>query len=86
MPTISAFYGILIRMYWNEHAPPHFHAIYNENEILINIKTLEIIDGNMPNRALSLVLEWSFNNRDELLENWELCQKNQHPHKIDPLL
>lgn len=86
MPTISAFYGILIRMYWNEHAPPHFHAIYNENEILINIKTLEIIDGNMPNRALSLILEWSFNNRDELLENWELCQKNQHPHKIDPLL
>ena len=86
MPTITHFYGILIQMFWSDHAPPHFHALYAEYEVLICIKTLEVLKGNMPRRALSLVLEWASEHRSELLENWELCQKNQHPNNIPPLL
>ena len=85
MPTISAFYGILIQMFWGDHAPPHFHALYAEYEVLIDIHTLEIIRGTMPRRALALVLEWAFQHRTELLEDWQLCEQNQPPKKISPL-
>jgi hypothetical protein len=85
MPTISTFYGILIQMFWNDHAPPHFHALYAEHEVLINIRTLEIFEGSLPRRALALVLEWAQEHRAELLEDWELCARNQHPNKILPL-
>jgi len=54
MPTISAFYGILIQMFWGDHAPPHFHALYAEYEVLIDIRTLEVVRGKMPRRALAL--------------------------------
>ena len=57
MPTISSFYGILIQMFWRDHAPPHFHVLYAEYEALIDIKTLDVIQGDMPPRALALVLE-----------------------------
>ena len=57
MPTISQFFGIIIQMFWREHAPPHFHAMYGEYEALIDIRTLEIIRGSLPNRAQALVLE-----------------------------
>ena len=59
MPTISAFYGVLIQMFWSDHAPPHFHALYAEFEALIDIRTLEVIRGKLPRRALVLVLEWA---------------------------
>jgi hypothetical protein len=85
VPTISIFYGIMIQMFWDDHAPPHFHALYAEYEVIVNIKTLEVIRGNMPRRALALVLEWSNEHRDELLEDWELCRKYQPPKKISPL-
>ena len=55
MLTISAFYGILIQMFWNDHAPPNFHALYAEYEVLIDIHTLEVVHGSMPRRALALV-------------------------------
>lgn len=61
MPTISTFYGILIQMYWQDHPPAHFHALYAEHEALIDIRTLEVIEGGMPRRALALVLEWPRN-------------------------
>jgi len=86
MPTISMFFGILIQMHWREHAPPHFHALYGEYEVLIDIRTLEIISGNMPKRALALVLEWAQDHRAELMEDWELCEHNQSPKKIQPLV
>ena len=57
MPTISAFYGILIRMFFNDHSPPHFHAIYSEHEAIINIEGLFISSGYLPRRALELVLD-----------------------------
>lgn len=85
MPTISTFYGILIQMFFGDHAPPHFHALYAEHEVLINITTLEIIKGDMPRRALSLILEWASEHRNELLENWNLCEQKQSPKKILPL-
>lgn len=53
------FYGILIQMFWQDHAPPHFHVLYGEYELLINIRTLEILQGEMPRRAQALVLEWA---------------------------
>ena len=85
MPTISMFYGIMIQMFWGDHAPPHFHAVYGEHEIIINIRTLEIIRGFMPRRALALVLEWASLHREKLMEDWKLCETKQSLMNIEPL-
>lgn len=85
MPTISTFYGIVIQMFWQDHAPPHFHALYAEYEAQIDIRTMEIIEGKLPNRALALVLEWAALHRVELMEDWNLCEAMQRPNKIRPL-
>ena len=67
MPTISQFFGIVIQMFWREHAPPHFHALYGEHEALIDIRTLEVIGGRLPQRALSPTVEWAIEHRAELM-------------------
>ncbi len=85
MPTISRFYGILIQMYFGDHVPPHFHALYAEFEALIAIETFEVIRGGLPGRAMALVLEWAQIHRDELRRDWELCVQNQTPMRILPL-
>lgn len=85
MPTICQFFGIVIQMYWREHAPPHFHALYAEHEALIDIRTLELIGGNLPRRAMAMVREWAAEHRVELMEDWALCQSKQLPRKIPPL-
>ena len=85
MPTISTFYGILIKMFWGDHAPTHFHALYGEYEVIVNILTLEIIKGFMPRRALALILEWASLHREELMKDWKLCEMKQTPMKIAPL-
>ena len=85
MPTISVFYGILIQMFWREHAPPHFHALYAEHEALIDIRTLTVMRGSLPRRALTLVQEWATLHQDELMEDWTLCQTNHTPRRISPL-
>ena len=85
MPTISSFYGILIQLFWHDHAPPHFHALYAEHEALIDIRTLSVIEGELPRRALALVLEWAQQHQAELQEDWDLCARNQMPRKIAPL-
>jgi hypothetical protein len=72
-------------MFFKDHAPPHFHAVYAEHEALIDIRSLDIIEGEIPRRALALVLEWAQLHRAELVEDWELCVRNQSPRKIDPL-
>jgi len=69
MPTISTFYGILIQMFFKDHAPPHFHAVYAKHEALIDIRSLDIIEGEIPRRALALVLEWAQLHRAELVED-----------------
>ena len=57
MPTISVFYGIVIQMFWQDHAPPHFHALYAEHEALIELRNLRVMRGSLPRRAMLLVLE-----------------------------
>jgi hypothetical protein len=86
MPTISRFYGILIQMYFADHAPPHFHALYAEFEAVIDIRTIEVIRGDLPGRALALVIEWAQEHSGELMEDWELCVQNRTPMKIRPLV
>ncbi len=76
---------IIIRMFFNEHAPPHFHAEYAEHRAVINIHTLEVMEGKLPRRALELVLDWAELHGDELLEDWDLCQQHQQPAEIKPL-
>lgn len=73
MPVISRFYGMVIKMFFigSEHNPPHIHVIYGDCVGLINIKTLEIIEGDLPNKALAIVKEWTKHNKDELLKMWE---------------
>ena len=85
MPTISTFLGMVIKMFWNEHAPPHFHCEYGEYEVIVNINTLQVIEGKLPRRALNLVLDWAELHQMELLEDWKLCQTKQQPKPISPL-
>ncbi|MBM3752432.1 MAG: DUF4160 domain-containing protein [Acidobacteria bacterium] len=85
MPTISAFYGILVRMFYNDHPPPHFHVRYGEFEATVDIETLEIIEGELPTRAFHLVREWAMMHREELMEDWRLCRENRVPARIEPL-
>ena len=85
MPTISLFYGIMINMFYDDHAPPHFHATYAEYKGIIDIDHLKMIKGNLPRRALELILDWAELHQDELLENWQLCETKQVPYKIEPL-
>lgn len=85
MPTISTFFGIVIRMYWREHGPPHFHALYGEHEAVIDIRELRVTRGSLPRRALAMVLEWAVEHRESLLENWDLCGKLKPPKSIPPL-
>ncbi|MCU1327423.1 MAG: uncharacterized protein JWN34_2793 [Bryobacterales bacterium] len=85
MPTISSFYGILIRMFFNDHSPPHFHARYGEFEATIDIESLAVLEGELPRRALTLVEEWGMIHKAELVANWRLCREKSAPSKIDPL-
>jgi hypothetical protein len=85
MPTISAFYGILIQMYWQDHGPPHFHALYGEFEAVYDIRTLGVTRGSLPRRARSLVEEWAAQHQAALMENWKLCEARKHPIQIPPL-
>jgi len=85
MPELSRFYGIIIRMFYGDHPPPHFHAVYQDDEIKVNIDTLEVIEGSMKRRAQALVLEWAALHRAELRRAWELASTNQETFKIAPL-
>lgn len=85
MPEISRFYGIIIRMFWNDHPPAHFHAIYGSHEAIIEIETSEMIAGSLPLGADSLVKQWIELHRNELKEDWELARAKQPLRSIDPL-
>ena len=84
MPTLCIFLGIVIRMYYDDHPPPHFHAIYGEHEAKIGIETLEIIEGKLPRRALGLV-HWAELHREELRDNWVRGQEHEALAPIAPL-
>lgn len=85
MPEISRFFGIIIRMYFGDHNPPHFHAIYQEASAEYDIMTLNVIRGELPTRAHALVLEWASMHREELLEDWRLASEMKEIKKIAPL-
>ncbi len=87
MPTISMFYGIIIRMYFapGEHPPPHFHAYYAEYKAIVDIRTCDIIEGDLPSRQTKLVLAWAELHQDELQANWRLVMNGEEPFKIQPL-
>jgi len=85
MPTISEFFGILILMYYNDHAPPHFHARYRENEALLRIDPLGVLKGYLPPKALGLVIEWAMIHQQELMKDWKLAESLQKLEKIEPL-
>lgn len=84
MPVISRFLGIIIAMFWDDHAPPHFHAKYGEYEITVDILT-GVVQGTFPRRALRHVIDWYELHKDELMEDWELCRLSQIPKPIQPL-
>ena len=73
MPVISYFFGIYIRMYQDDHNPPHFHVEYQGHQALMTIETGEVLAGSLPNKAIRLVREWAREHQDELLANWQLA-------------
>ena len=85
MPEISRFYGIIIKMFWNDHPPPHFHAEYSGHVAVIEIRTLAVIQGSLPPKATALVVEWAALHQGELLEDWELAQSLRQLNKVEPL-
>jgi hypothetical protein len=85
MPRISKYYGIAIYMYYRDHAPPHFHAIYGEHEAVMEIATAKLMDESLPRRALKMVVEWTKAHRMELQEDWDRAQAGQALQPIDPL-
>jgi len=79
MPIVARFYGILIKLYFKEHGIPHFHAIYGEYNGVFDVGTLDMIEGDLPNRAQKLVREWAAGYQSELLEMWATQQFRQLP-------
>ena len=84
MPQISFFYGIIILMNFADHAPAHFHAWDGEYKVIVSIKD-GVVKGEMPGRALSMILEWLSIHKEELLSNWEKAQNGDNLDKIEPL-
>lgn len=82
MPEITRFYGIVIKVFFGDHPPPHFHAVYGECIGLFDINTLELIEGDLPNRAKKLVIEWAMMNQNKLKEMWN----EQKFHTLPPLV
>ena len=85
MPELSRFRGILIAMYFNDHAPPHFHARYSGQEVKIAIDGLDVLDGELPGPQMSFVREWAELHQDELRGCWEAARRHEMPERIDPL-
>ncbi len=85
MPEISRYFGIIIRMYFDDHPPPHFHAIYGQDQIQISISPITILRGSLPRRAESMVFEWAALHQQELMDNWDRLNDDQSPQKIEPL-
>ena len=85
MPVISRFFGIIIAIYWNDHNPPHFHAKYGGEEVVIEIQNGKVMEGNISKRALGLVEDWRRFHVEELTEDWDLARQRKPLHDIAPL-
>ena len=84
MPELSRFLGVVIAMYYRDHAPPHFHAIYGEHEITVDVVS-GVVNGEFPRRALAHVQEWRNLHRQELMDTWTLARASKPLPRIDPL-
>lgn len=84
-PEISRFFGVIITMNYNDHAPPHFHARYAGDQAIIEIETLRVLGGRLSPRVMGLVVEWALLHRDELLEDWRLARESAPLKRIAPL-
>jgi hypothetical protein len=85
MPEISRFFGIVIKIFYNDHNPPHFHAEYSGDIALIDIRTLSVFSGNLPPRVKGFVIEWATIHQQELIDDWERAQTHQDLLNIAPL-
>ena len=85
MPTICMFRGIKIYINWREHQPPHFHAKYGNDEVIVSIKDIEVIEGAIPSKQLKMLLGWAAFHQEELMENWNLAEQHQELFPIEPL-
>jgi hypothetical protein len=85
MPEISRFYGMVIAMFYNDHAPPHFHVRYGEQKAVIGIERIAMLEGNLSRRAKSLVIEWAKEHQAELMADWELARQQAPLNRIAPL-
>lgn len=85
MPEISRFYGIIIKMFFADHNPPHFHVLYNDFAAIVEIDTLSIIEGKLPPRALGMTMEWASIHQDELKAFWDTASRMEPIGKIQPL-
>lgn len=84
MPTICMFRGIKVYINWNDHMPPHFHAKYGSDEVLVSIREIEVLEGHFPNKQLKMLLGWAAFHQEELMENWELARDKQELFPIAP--
>jgi hypothetical protein len=82
MPTIAIVEGVKIQMFYNDHAPPHFHAVLGNHELLVAIGRLEVIRGSLPPAKIRRILAWATDHNDELMLNWIKCQHEQMPKRI----
>lgn len=85
MPEICRFYGIVIRMRFVDHPPPHFHVQYGDHQAVIEIGNSSLLAGDLPPRALGLVTEWAALHREELVQCWERARRLEPPGRIAPL-
>ncbi len=85
MPELSRFYGIAIKMFYNDHNPPHFHAEYGNQQMVVDANTLAVIGGRLPPRAMGLVMEWASQHQAELQHAWQQARNMQQLDRIDPL-
>ena len=85
MPEISRFFGIIIAMFYNDHAPPHFHARYGEQRAIIGIDSLTVLGGRLSPRVLGLVMEWASLHQKELRDDWQLAERQAPLRSIAPL-
>ncbi len=85
MPRISEFLGIVISMFYEDHAPPHFHAAYAQYEAVIGVDPIRVLRGQLPRRVLSLVFEWAAMYQAELRQDWELARAQRPLQRIPPL-
>ena len=85
MPEIARVFGVVMKMFWDDHNPPHFHAFYAGEEALIDINSLSPFAGRLSPRALGLVIEWATVHRQELLDDWRRAQGQEPLQRIEPL-